>query len=417
MALAALGAHAGQDTAAAVEAARDLAAASGSGRLEAWAYLTLTNVLEGLGRHEAAIAAGRDGLARARQLGLARQIAAPIAGNLAESLASAGRWDEAAEITDEVLSLDLPPRGRNHPLQIRGQLAIARGDLETARRTLGELRSLPAGIRAETQRLLPLTQLEIEYSLGEGDVAGALEAARVALTCDLSADPRYPWPLLAAAMRACADGRAAGQARDPGQFAGLREALRARAALLKRQSPPQHAHAAVFAAEAARADGEQDLGTWNTAAAAWEAAGQPYPLAYALTRAAGAAAAAGHRDEAAARLRRAAELAARLDAKPLAERIGQLARRARVPLPRPGTGTGTAQETAETATPFGLTAREQEVLRLVTAGRGNREIAAELFISPRTASVHVSSILAKLGVATRGEAAATARRRHLFDGL
>jgi hypothetical protein len=52
------------------------------------------------------------------------------------------------------------------------------------------------------------------------------------------------------------------------------------------------------------------------------------------------------------------------------------------------------------------------VLRLVTVGRGNSEIAAELFISPRTASVHVSNILAKLGAGTRGEAAATARRRH-----
>ena len=55
------------------------------------------------------------------------------------------------------------------------------------------------------------------------------------------------------------------------------------------------------------------------------------------------------------------------------------------------------------------------MLRLVAAGRGNREIAAELFISPKTASVHVSNILGKLGVASRGEAAATAHRLHLFD--
>ena len=65
--------------------------------------------------------------------------------------------------------------------------------------------------------------------------------------------------------------------------------------------------------------------------------------------------------------------------------------------------------------PFGLTGREQEVLRLVAAGKGNREIAAELFISPRTASVHVSNILSKLRVSSRGEAAATAHRLHLFD--
>ena len=65
--------------------------------------------------------------------------------------------------------------------------------------------------------------------------------------------------------------------------------------------------------------------------------------------------------------------------------------------------------------PFGLTERELEVLRLVTAGRGNREIAAELFISPKTVSVHVSNILGKLHVASRGEAAATAHRLHIFE--
>jgi hypothetical protein len=156
---------------AAVEAARALAEAADSGRLDAWAYLKLINVLEGLGRHEDGIAVGRGCLARARQLGLARQIAAPIAGNLAESLMSAGRWDEAAKIADEVLSLDLPPLRRTHSLLIRGQLAITRGDLETARRTLQELRSLPANVKAEIQRLLPLTQLKIEYSLADGDVA------------------------------------------------------------------------------------------------------------------------------------------------------------------------------------------------------------------------------------------------------
>ena len=52
-----------------------------------------------------------------------------------------------------------------------------------------------------------------------------------------------------------------------------------------------------------------------------------------------------------------------------------------------------------------LTAREREVLRLVAAGRSNGEIGTELFISTKTASVHVSNILAKLGVGARGEAA------------
>ncbi|MGH3324081.1 MAG: helix-turn-helix domain-containing protein, partial [Streptomyces sp.] len=63
---------------------------------------------------------------------------------------------------------------------------------------------------------------------------------------------------------------------------------------------------------------------------------------------------------------------------------------------------------------FGLTQRERDVLGLVAAGRSNRQIAEQLFISPKTASVHVSNILAKLGVAGRGEAAAMAHRLRLL---
>ena len=66
---------------------------------------------------------------------------------------------------------------------------------------------------------------------------------------------------------------------------------------------------------------------------------------------------------------------------------------------------------------LGLTARETEVLRLLAAGRSNRQIGEALYISTKTASVHVSNILAKLGVATRGEAAAVAHRLRLFVDL
>jgi DNA-binding NarL/FixJ family response regulator len=61
-----------------------------------------------------------------------------------------------------------------------------------------------------------------------------------------------------------------------------------------------------------------------------------------------------------------------------------------------------------------LTTREREVLRLVAVGRTNGEIGTELFISTKTASVHVSNILAKLGVGARGEAAALAYREGLL---
>jgi DNA-binding CsgD family transcriptional regulator len=61
-----------------------------------------------------------------------------------------------------------------------------------------------------------------------------------------------------------------------------------------------------------------------------------------------------------------------------------------------------------------LTAREREVLALVAQGRSNREIGLVLFISPKTVSVHVSNLLAKLSAAGRTEAVAVARRRGLL---
>ncbi len=146
--------------------------------------------------------------------------------------------------------------------------------------------------------------------------------------------------------------------------------------------------------------------------------GQPYPLAAALLRAAEMALSAGDRDAAGARLRRAGPLARKLGARPLSGDIDLLARRARISLTRADeTATrddGTSPGPAPGEPPLGLTAREYEVLRLVAAGHSNREIASELFISVKTASVHVSNILGKLGVTSRGEAAATAHRLRLF---
>ena len=60
-----------------------------------------------------------------------------------------------------------------------------------------------------------------------------------------------------------------------------------------------------------------------------------------------------------------------------------------------------------------LTARETEVLRLLAEGRSNRQIGEALYISAKTAGVHVSNIMAKLGVSSRTEAAAVAHRNGL----
>ena len=73
-------------------------------------------------------------------------------------------------------------------------------------------------------------------------------------------------------------------------------------------------------------------------------------------------------------------------------------------------GSTADEPTVDELARFGLTDREREVLLLLAAGRSNPEIARALFISAKTASVHVSNILAKLGVSGRVEAAAIAHR-------
>ncbi|MFG1993637.1 LuxR C-terminal-related transcriptional regulator [Actinoplanes sp. NPDC048988] len=100
----------------------------------------------------------------------------------------------------------------------------------------------------------------------------------------------------------------------------------------------------------------------------------------------------------------AAAIAGALGAVPLVEAAETLARRL-------GIRAGTAPATAGTEI---LTAREREVLRLVAEGHSNSRIAADLYISPKTASVHVSRIIAKLEVANRVEAAAVAHRLGLL---
>jgi DNA-binding CsgD family transcriptional regulator len=218
-------------------------------------------------------------------------------------------------------------------------------------------------------------------------------------------------------VQACA--AAAAGARDgalTAQAAALRERLRTEAQKRAADERAQQAHRLTFAAEAPGKPPEPGSGdqaqAWDEVAQAWEALGEPYPLALALLRSAEAALAAGDRDGATNKLRRSAALARSLGATPLSDDIALLARRARIS-PDPDASNETKPESEPQR--LGLTAREFEVLRLVAAGRSNREIAAELFISAKTASVHVSNILGKLSVATRGEAAAAAHRLRLFD--
>ena len=113
-------------------------------------------------------------------------------------------------------------------------------------------------------------------------------------------------------------------------------------------------------------------------------------------------------------LREAHAITVDLGAIPLRREIERLALRGRLDL---GVEPAMPSPTPDALASLGLTTREREVLELIAAGRTNRQIAAELFITDRTAGHHVSSILAKLGVHGRTEAAATAHRLGLADRI
>jgi DNA-binding NarL/FixJ family response regulator len=154
-------------------------------------------------------------------------------------------------------------------------------------------------------------------------------------------------------------------------------------------------------AEWHRVTGENAPEGWESVLAAFDH-GFVYEAGRARWRLAEALAEAGRRDDAQREWSHAVEVADRLGAAPLRKALDDLARRARLGHGQPGWAGGRPGKLA------GLTSREREVLRLIVAGRSNREIGATLFIAPKTASVHVSNILAKLGAASRTEAAAIA---------
>jgi DNA-binding NarL/FixJ family response regulator len=139
--------------------------------------------------------------------------------------------------------------------------------------------------------------------------------------------------------------------------------------------------------------------------------GRPHRAGYAWWRQAEAYLDTGQSALATAALRSAA--AAADGHAPLLAQIRTLAGRARIPLPSPVAAPGGPP--ARAPAPYGLTDRELAVLRLVAAGCTNAQIGAELYISPKTAGVHVSNILRKLGVSSRVQAAALAERAGLLD--
>ena len=450
--------------------ARDMAGRRGAEDVLLLAAVSESHLLEGAGEHERAVEAARRATANADPQLLARSSGTVLAVNQAEPLFALGRWDDALTTAAAALDHFLAPGPMNRALLhvIIGSILLARGDLDAASRSVMTARGALRSVRYEDQHQLPLARLEILLALAaDGPAAGLAAASQAMDRFELGgSSPRYAWPVVTAgAFAVLAAARLAGPSHDErlrDEALGVADRLRTVAEKLETFGPAQQAFALTFAAadgDAARliagfpdgghadagaaagaaAGGEAGLAggsagvaggsaaggaaaggaaaggllaAWDEAAAAWDTLSEPYPSGETLLHAAEAALACGDREGAAERLQRAAALTTRLAAHPLGEQIALLARRARIRL---GAEDGSAVLGGDGSGELGLTEREREVLRLVAAGRSNREIAGELFISPKTASVHVSNILGKLGVASRGEAAAKAHSLRLFD--
>jgi predicted ATPase/DNA-binding CsgD family transcriptional regulator len=383
-----------------------------------YAYTNLADLLNLRGRTKDALAAAKEGLAEIpRRLGANREW---LLLTLSELEFDAGEWAAARGHLGPAPSQTI---GRMLIFRLlrEAELALGEGDEEQAGRRLDQAEPLVAR-SSEPQWIGSLGSLLGELRRRRGDLAGARETVAQALdrielcTDDVSRIARVT------AVGARVEADAAQRARDLREKRDERDAVaRARIhaqrlrAIAENGGPVEQAWSRFGAAELARARGRSDPALWVKAAREWEAMDRPHQVAHARWREAEAQVEAGDRAAAAAPAQQALEIARRLGAAWLAAEVGALRDRARLELPR-GEGEPARAADANGAPaqdPFGLTPRERQVLALIAEGATNRQIGAALFMAEKTASVHVSRILAKLGVRSRTQAAAVAHRMHL----
>ncbi|MFE7116366.1 AAA family ATPase [Streptomyces sp. NPDC057654] len=382
--------------------------------------INLASALEGAGRSAEAVEATAEGIEVLTGFGLPDARAWAYA-NQADSLYALGRWDEAERAALEARRLAQGAKPLGSAASRLAKIALARGDWTAAERELAVARERYGSHDPQPQYTLVVARFALQLAAVRGRIDDARAALDEVLTAGLPPTAgQYAWPLLLAAATAEADARGLPRA-EAGRAEVLRRIKRA-AKGLAQSVPLWRAYALLLEAEIGRAEGGGDSGRWMAAATALEPLERPYELARARQRWAEALLAEGGgtaRDQAAGLLARAHGAAVGLGARPLREDLEQLSARARLPLDGPPAAQSAVKPAApdrpaDPAESLGLTPRERDVLRLVAAGRSNRQIAAELFISPKTASVHVSNILAKLEVSGRGEAGALAHRLRLF---
>ncbi len=368
-------------------------------------YVNLSDQLAITGRYEEAAETARAGLELAARVGQTRSFGAFLRGNRADPLMRLGRWPEAGAVIEEGLASE-PEGVFLGVLRVaRAELGVYQGELEVVAQELERLRPL---VNAnDWQYIEYIAYIGAEAARQRGDLAAARAIVADELGGQRHGSDRYAWPLLWLGLRI--EGDLADRARRRGEPVPADVAPRAaELAHLATEVPTStgraHGFRALVAPELARALGQD--ADWAPAVAAFRAMGELHMLAYALLRLAAARADAGDRPGATAAAGEAADHARALGARPLLDEIHETARQARLNLGE----APAAPASDDPLAAYGLTEREREVLALVAQGRSNSQIGSALFITRKTASVHVSNILAKLGVASRGEAAALLHR-------
>jgi DNA-binding NarL/FixJ family response regulator len=387
------------------------------------AHTNLSELLLSNEQFEEGLEVAREGSAFARRIGLHRAYGSYMLSIAAMISFEQGDWDEVDETTKLALALDAQSMAALRVNVVRARLLTARGDPDGAQRYVEPALAFAArAVDVQHGAVAYMAHAELLHARGE--LREALEASLLAVRSTDGTDDAYYVESetrhgvelaaeLAAQARDRHDESAVAEARELAEpFLARAAAVAARAADIG-VAPRVHGELATIEAERRRVDGVNDVEAWQTAVETWAKLRDPYPEARARVRLAEALLATkGATSEIEEQLRAGAEIADQLQAAPLRDTIDRVARWARVDL-NAVAGTGESAGTSSTAdggVPFSLTRRELQVLALVADGRTNRQIAEELFINEKTASVHVSNILSKLGVGNRAEAAAVAHR-------
>jgi DNA-binding CsgD family transcriptional regulator/tetratricopeptide (TPR) repeat protein len=422
---------------AAVRDAVQAAERSGTPTDIARARLYLAQLLTGpLNELDEGVEEARRGAARATDLGLGRTYGARLLAVAANGLFRTGEWGEAEHVVTE--GFRHRPSGEEavELLLARCRVYMGYGDLDAAEADLEAIEALTADGGA--QHVLPLLTLRAGLAMWRGEQGKARRAVRQGLdfyegqSDDIVLQATLVWH----GLRAEAEARTTGpEEADEAAIGHLREvAERVQDSAKLAAEPVRDAVEGFLAlahAEISRAEGAADPRPWVQAVQVWDSRKHLYPATYARLRQAEAMYAQRTRNaDALVVLREAYRSARRLGARPLLAEVNRLARWARVtvePAPPVDTPTKAAPTQAGPALiarkepvvrkdPLAvLTDREREVLGLVAQGLTNQDIGSQLFISHRTAGVHVSRILAKLQVRSRVQASAIHQRVQLDE--